>query len=84
MATAKAVRPTDTIQVSPNGITGYEMVKKKWQGPYSAEMLLLQELSDGQPRSVGYLQQKIPAVPAPTIKQVVTRFLKTKHLTRLA
>lgn len=84
MATAKAVKQTDKVQVSTYGITGYEMVKKKWQGPYSAEMLLLQELSDGQPRSVSDLQEKITAVPAPTIKQVVTRFLKTKHLTRLA
>lgn len=80
----KAIQPADKIQVSAAGAIGYEMVKKKWQGPPCNELQLMQQLSDGQPRSIGDLEKNLPGLSNPSVKEIIQYFLKTKRLVRVS
>lgn len=80
----KGIHPTDKIQISAAGTTGYRLVKNKWQGPPCNELQLMEHLSDGQPRSVSDIEAKLPGLSNPSVKEIIQYFLKTKRLEKVS
>jgi hypothetical protein len=72
------------LRITTAGSIQFEHAKDKWTGPYSNEMLLIQELSDGQTRTLQELQKTFKQFINPSVDQIVKKFLSKGSIENVA